>query len=140
MRIPRDEAGEGSGVPDMTPFIDCMFILIIFFLAAATFRQEEVDIQVNLPHADAKAALSAAPQVLVINVRQDGRYGVGARGLEFGALVSAVRESVAGNPAQKVLIRGDRAARHEHVAAAVRACKEAGVARANIGYDCTPLE
>ena len=46
-----------------------MFILIIFFLATATFTEEERDIQVNLPQS-AAARSTQAPKMIVINVRE----------------------------------------------------------------------
>lgn len=137
MRLARAAESSG-GVLDLTPFVDVMFILIVFFLAAATFQQEERDIEVRLPRGDDRAALSAPPRMLVLNVRQDGGCVLGERAVGFEELERIVREAVESDPQQKVLIRGDRAARHEFVAAAVRACRQAGVAQANIGYDCTP--
>jgi len=137
MRIRRAEDAEEPFFA-LTSLIDILFILITFFLAATSFREEERDVQVSLPRADESAALTSAPRVLVVNVRADGRYVVSNRVTDLPGVAQTVRQAVGGDAQQKVLIRGDRAARHEHVAAAVRACKQAGVVQANIGYDSTP--
>ena len=137
MRIPRADETEGT-VINMSSLLDVLFILIIFFLATATFKQQELDVQVNLPQADASMALTEAPKVIVINVRKEGDYVLSDRVMDLPDVRRAVKKAVHEDVQQKVLIRGDRAALHDHVAAAVRACREAGVTRANIGYDSRP--
>jgi biopolymer transport protein ExbD len=123
----------------MTSLLDILFILIVFFLVAATFREEERDLAVALPRADESSPLTAQPRVIVVNVRRDGRYVLGDRALELPGLAERVRAALAADSERKILIRGDRDARHEHVAAAIRACREAGAVQAHVGYDCVPL-
>lgn len=137
MRVRRDDGAE-EPLLGMTSLLDVMFILLIFFLVASSFTEEERDLEIKLPRADPDAALSAAPRVLVVNVRRDGRVTVGAKTLAIDDVARAVKEAVAGDPAQKILVRGDAAARHEHVAAVMRACRQGGVAEAHLGYDCVP--
>jgi biopolymer transport protein ExbD len=123
---------------NISSMIDVMFILIIFFLATTTFQQEERDIKVNLPEASKAEALSAAPRIIVINVREDGSYFMGDRALQREELQPLIVQALEDNPEQKVLVRGDRNARHGQVAAAVLAAKQAGVHEANIGYQLAP--
>jgi len=133
MRIPRHIEEGDSGI-DTSPLVDVLFILIIFFLVTTTFQQQERDVKVNLPDTDASQALSSAVKVLVINVRKDGSYYMQNRKMTIVEVQKALRDGVRANPAQKVLIRGDRDALHGNVAAAVAACKKAGIHEANIGY------
>lgn len=133
MRIRRDDEGNGELI-NISSLLDVMFILIIFFLATTTFQQEERDAQVRLPDAGDSQTLSAAPAVLIINVRADGTYLLGTIPVDLAALRGRLREAVAGGE-QKVLIRGDQNALHGAVAAAVLACKQAGIHEANIGYE-----
>jgi biopolymer transport protein ExbD len=137
VRIPRPAEAE-EPLLAMTSLLDMLFILIVFFLVASTFKEEERDLQVNLPEADPSAALTAAPRVIVVNVRRDGRYVVAEQTLDLPQVLERVRAALAADPDRRVLVRGDRSALHEHVAAAIRACREAGVAHANLGYDCVP--
>jgi len=130
----RGTSESGSDLINISSLIDVMFILIIFFMATTTFRQEERDIQVNLPAAVEGETLSAAPKVVVINVREDGTYFLANTRVQPEALRMAVAEALKGKPGQKVLIRGDRSALHGQVAHAVLACRHAGVHEANIGY------
>lgn len=134
MRIRAPEHQVGGDLINLSPLIDVMFILIIFFLATTTFEEEERDVEINLPDAAANAALTAAPKVDVINVRADGSYLLGSAEMTLDQLRDALNAAAA-KPDQKVLIRGDENARHGAVAAAVLACKAAGIHEANIGYE-----
>lgn len=133
MRIRRNTESASSMI-DITPLVDIMFTLIIFFLATSTFEREERDVKVNLPDAAESQTISDAPKLLVINVREDGSYHMVNRQLTLPELQQAVIDAHQAKPDQKVLIRGDRQALHGHVAAAVFACKSAGINEANIGY------
>lgn len=133
MRIRRD-SDEGGELINISSLLDVMFILIIFFLATTTFRQEERDAQVQLPDAGDTQTLSASPSVLVINVRSDGSYLLGANPVDLSDLRTYLSEAAERGTA-KVLVRGDQNARHGAVAAAVLACKQAGIHSADIGYE-----
>ena len=133
MRIRSDE-DNSENVINMSSLLDVMFILIIFFLATATFDQLEHDVQVNLPTASAAQSASSAPRLFVINVRQGGKYNVASQSMGLDTLRQKLKAAVQKNPDQKVLIRGDKKAYHGQVAAAVNACKQVGVRKANIGY------
>ncbi len=133
MRMRRGQEAEGD-VINMTPLIDMMFILIIFFTVSSTFREEERDIQVNLPQESQSQTLSASDRVIVVNVRKNGSYVVLDRQVTVEEMLGIVTESVKANAGQKVLIRADQEALHGYVARAVAACKHAGVNEANIGY------
>ena len=137
MRIRRQSAEHREFI-DIAPLIDVMFILIIFFLATTTFQQEERDEKVSLPEAAQGQAISEAPKVIIVNVRQDGSYLLGTKELDLAGLQTALVAAVKENPDHKVLVRGDRLALHGHVAAAVLAAKQAGVREANIGYQARP--
>lgn len=131
MRIPTDN-GIDENIIDISPLIDIMFILIIFFIVTMTVNEEERDISVNLPNTD--KSLSSAPKAIIINVRKDGSYFLGARRLNLKSIESELSAILDSNPNQKVLIRGDKEALHGNVAAAISVCKKVGIHDANIGY------
>ncbi len=133
MRIPRAEPASGELV-NVSSLLDVMFILIIFFLATTTFQQQERDVAVSLPDAAAGDAVSEAPALIVINVRADGSYVMAAEEMDIAGVAAGVAAAREANPQQKVLIRGDRNALHGHVAAAVLACRNAGIVEADLGY------
>jgi len=145
MRIRRTQDGDET-IINIAPLVDCMFILLIFFLATATFKQEELDLQVNLPQSAADKSLTAATKLIIINIRAADRpegealFLVSGKRITLEELRATVAEAVKGNPDQKILVRGDRRAFHGDVAAAVTACSEAGIKEVNIGYDKKPTD
>jgi len=112
---------------DLTPIIDMVFLLLIFFLVATTFRQEEREMQIALPFASATAPISTMTRELIVNVAADGTVIVGGRRLEHDALRQMVAEAVGVNPDQKVTVRGDREAAYAHVVRVLDVCKAAGI-------------
>jgi len=134
MRIPREESSDDN-VINISSLLDVMFILIIFFLATATFTEEERDIQVNLPQSAAAQSSTQAPKMIVINVREDGTYHVANQTMDIAALKNTLIEAISSNPDQKVMVRGDRNALHGNVANAISVCKQVGIHKTNIGYE-----
>ena len=134
MRIPREESSDDN-VINISSLLDVMFILIIFFLATATFTEEERDIQVNLPQSAAAQSSTQAPKMIVINVREDGTYHVANQTMDIASLKNTLIEAVSSNPEQKVMVRGDRNALHGNVANAISVCKQVGIHKTNIGYE-----
>ena len=133
MRIPQPDPTQ-KDIINMTPVIDMMFILVIFFAVSSAFREEERDIQVNLPANSSSATLSATPKVIVLNVRKSGVYVIGNAQMTLEEITERVKTALAEDPEQKVLVRADEQALHGYVAQAVAACRFAGVKEANIGY------
>lgn len=58
---------------DMTPMIDCVFLLVLFFMVTSSFIEEAQGFKVTLPHA-AKAVTINRENTDCIHVSQDGRY------------------------------------------------------------------
>jgi biopolymer transport protein ExbD len=128
---------------NMTPMIDMVFLLIIFFLTATTFAEKERELDVLLPSTKGAGSLSKAlEQNIVINVKKGGEIVVAGRLLsepELVAFVAGRREARA--PAQvKVKVRADRRTPHGQVAAVLDAVLRAGVARAYIDTKVLDLE
>ncbi|MEA1955494.1 MAG: biopolymer transporter ExbD [Campylobacterota bacterium] len=51
--------------PDLTPVIDIVFILLIFFMVTSVFKKEEVALALNLPDLHAKATKSDEKSIIV---------------------------------------------------------------------------
>jgi biopolymer transport protein ExbD len=125
LRHPR-EPDAAPGI-EMTPMIDMVFLLLIFFLIATTLRQEEREMKIALPEAAAAGPLSTALREIIINVGADGGIQVTGRSMTPDALATLVHEAVSANPNQKVSVRGDRATAYANVVRVLDVCKGAGV-------------
>lgn len=112
---------------ELTPIIDMVFLLLVFFLVATTFAQEERETQIALPVSKSSGPISAMLRALVVNIDADGGIIVGGRQVEPEALRTIVEEAVAANPELKVTLRGDRATAYENVVRVLDICKSSGV-------------
>ncbi len=139
VRIRSTDDNGGADIINISSLLDVMFILIIFFLATTTFKEEERDIQVALPQDAQGETLSASDKVIVINIRKSGTYVMLDRQVTVEEMADLVKASLVEDPNQKVLIRADQEALHGYVAQAVATCKHAGVNEASIGYQIPGL-
>ncbi len=112
---------------EMTPMIDMVFLLLIFFLVATTFHQTEREMQIALPFASSAEPISALLQELIINVDEKGGIIVGGRTIEPETLREMVSQAVKSNPEQKVTIRGDRRTPYANIVTVLDICKASGI-------------
>ena len=118
---------ESAPSVDLTPVIDVVFLLLIFFLVATTFQQSEREMEITLPETVSGGPISMALRELVINVDAQGRYIVSGRTLDEDALRGAIQSALAERPDRKVTVRGDRDASYGSIARALDICKRAGI-------------
>ena len=112
---------------EITPMIDMVFLLLIFFLVATTFQQTERELDIALPHAAAATPISAALREMVVNVAADGSIIVAGETIEPARLSEMLESALAVNPEQKVSVRGDRGTPYANVVRVLDLCKAAGV-------------
>jgi biopolymer transport protein ExbD len=112
---------------EMTPLIDMVFLLLIFFLVATTFHQTEREMQVALPEAAHAGPIATALREIVVNVDEEGGIIVSGRPMDADGLRAVVEEAVAVNPDQKVTVRGDRNTAYANVVRVLDICKGAGI-------------
>lgn len=94
---------------NLTPLIDVVFLLLIFFLVATQFAQDDEQMPIKLPSASSAVPMTVEPDELIIAVAEDGTYGIRGRRVTIQEVESLVRQAVADNPVQQtVIIRGDR--------------------------------
>lgn len=118
-------AGEPS--IDLTPVIDTVFNLLIFFLVGTTFLQAEREMKIALPVAASAAPISAMAQNLIVNVDAAHAIIVAGRTMAAEDLKALVTQAVTGNPEQKVTVRGDRATAYANIVTVLDICKTAGI-------------
>ena len=126
MLIKRKELEAGPAV-ELTPVIDMVFLLLIFFLVATTFSQEERQIPIALPEAETGQPISMALRELVITVESEGGVTLSGRAVTLDELRGIVTEAVERNSEQKVSVRADREAEYGLVARVLDICRVAGI-------------
>ena len=117
-----------TSVFDLTPMIDCVFQLLIFFLVATRFAEEERELDVLLPDASEARPLTSKPGELFINIDQQGLYYVTGKVLTLEELDRTLRAAAVNNPGRvSVIIRADKRVVWSFVVAAMNACNKAKI-------------
>lgn len=114
---------------NMTPIIDIVFNLLIFFLLGSTYLNDERELELDLPRVPAAAPLTAAPDELTLHVRADGTITLDQKQLTAEELEDRLIKAKANYPDQAVAIRGDRRAAYETILSIVSICRRAGIQR-----------
>jgi len=104
MKLPADSA-ESEG-PNLTPVIDVVFLLLIFFLVATEYHDSERELDVTLPEVAQAQPLAMTPE-LIVNITNEGRYKVAAKEYAEPELAALIAQAKKNNPQQSTLIRGD---------------------------------
>lgn len=123
---------EEPGV-NLTPLIDVVFLLLIFFMVSTTFTRE-TRLVVDLPEADSQAA-EPSPQQVEILVDEAGAYRVNGTALfdrEVRTIQAALYEVTEGDTTQPLLISADAQAAHAAVVRAMDAAGQMGFSRLRI--------
>jgi biopolymer transport protein ExbD len=124
----RIDKGRLGGALELTPMIDVVFLLMIFFLVSSKLEEDDRAIDVVLPQAAAAKPLTSRPREFIINIDRDGGLDAGSRPVSRAELDRLLRQAVADNPArQKVTVRADEEVAHKHVVSVMDACVQAGI-------------
>ena len=123
----------------MTPMIDVVFLLIIFFLVSSHLARREARLELPLPTASPGQEKTDAPAGrLTINVRADGQLLLGALPITPNELRARLSTEVASREGDlRVRLRGDRDAPYAAIEPALAACADAGVA--DLGFGVFPV-
>ncbi len=93
-------------MPNLTPLIDIVFLLLVFFMLTSHFVQEQA-IDIDLPVADSGEAVAEDEQLeLVINA--EGRFLLNDHFVEPESLESLLREKLESRQDRNLRVRGDR--------------------------------
>jgi biopolymer transport protein ExbD len=121
---------------EITPLIDVVFLLLIFFMVSSNFVQNRV-IHVSLPESD--SALAGSGEILQITVTAAGDYWVAGQdlGRDIESLAAAVDDyarvlTVDQLAAQSVEIRADANATHQSVIRVFDVCASAGFVQVSL--------
>jgi len=117
---------------NLTPMIDVVFLLIIFFMVATSFAEMERDIELELPEVASAATLTAAPKQRVVSVQAGGQIRLDGEDVSLSQLIERLSAAKREYPELSVVIRGDAACAFQHVAASLAACKEANITELGI--------
>lgn len=104
--------------PDLTPMIDCVFLLLLFFVVTAVFAEESNLFKVELPKA-ARAEVRQPKDVVVVLISREGAYSVKDSLVPEEQLWARLSEMHSQLPIKTLIIKGDRLSPYEKAIAAM---------------------
>lgn len=117
---------------NMTPIIDIVFNLLIFFLLSSTYLHEQSQLELELPQVSTASPITEAPDEITVQVLADGRVMLEGKELSLASLRTRLREAHANYPDQAVAVSGDARVMYERVAEVIAVCKEAQIKRLDV--------
>ncbi len=123
---------EDVGV-NLTPLIDVVFLLLIFFMVTTTFTRDN-NLLINLPEASGEP-LDVLPDQIEILVARNGAYSVNGAGLvnsQIGTLMDAIEQISAGDNSLPIIITADAETSYQSVVTVMDAVAQLGFSRLNI--------
>jgi len=118
---------------NLTPLIDVVFLLLIFFMVSTTFTRE-TQLSIDLPEAEGDVK-SVSDQEIEILIDEAGGYRVNGQGLvdaRMRTLQAAIYKISAGDTTLPMIITADAQAAHEDVVRAMDAAGQMGFVHLSI--------
>lgn len=118
---------------DMTPLIDGVFLLLIFFAVATTFSKE-TRLGIDLPEASGQPP-AATPQAIEVSVSESGEYAVNGKPLvnaERKTLRAAISAAANGRKDLPFFLTADAKATHQNVVSVMDVAGELGFVNVSI--------
>ncbi|MEM9586601.1 MAG: biopolymer transporter ExbD [Planctomycetota bacterium] len=117
-----------AGTLSLTPLIDVVFLLLIFFLVTSEFEDEERRLDIVLPTATSAVPMTSKPREVVVDIDNAGVVYLRGKPTELSELERLLAVAVENNPTnQTVVIRADRETPFQPVVSVMDVCNRTGV-------------
>jgi biopolymer transport protein ExbD len=113
---------------NMTPMVDVILCLLVFFMAATRlYDWDESEFVVSVPEVADAAPLTAAPDDMVLTVLRPGAVAVGEATYGLDGLTALLRQARQRYANQGVMIRAGASLAYQDLADVLSACDIAGI-------------
>ena len=131
---------------NLTPLIDIVFLLLIFFMISTTF-QRETELEIALPEASAKTQALGVVSAAVLEIDSNGLYRLGSRAdgksselisVNPARLSETLRGISTKHGTTTLIIKADAKPSHQAVVRALDAAQKAGLKKIKFAAEITP--
>ncbi|MBN1854045.1 MAG: biopolymer transporter ExbD [Pirellulales bacterium] len=124
---------------NLTPMIDVVFLLIIFFMVATKFTELERNIGLNIPKVPEPGAMTAPPDKRVVQLYRNGTVRLDFEPVSLDQLTQRLASARKEYANLGVIIRGDGECSFQRVAEVLSACRRANVQELDIAVQPTTI-
>ncbi|MBC8039821.1 MAG: biopolymer transporter ExbD [Opitutaceae bacterium] len=125
---------------DLVPLIDCIFLVLLFYVVVSTFS-EEAAFPLQLPRVSESkqtSQVATAKELITLSVSADGTYALDKNVVPPLELGRALRERIATDKPRTLIIRGDRLAPYEKIAAALETVQSFDIEEVSLVVEKAP--
>ncbi len=120
---------------NLTPMIDVLFLLIIFFMVGTKFTEIEPNLPVELPQVAEARVDELPPKRRTIRILADGTVQLDSRTVTNEDLTEQLQADIQRRPDLGVVVRSDASGPFQNVAQVLSACQSAGVQRVAVAVE-----
>lgn len=110
----------------MTPMIDMVFLLLVFFMTVSTLARADKQVELDLP----ESSQSDVPEDLsdrgTVSLDAEGNIYLHARPLDLETLQAEMKKALELNPELRIHVRADQETPYGEIQKVLRACAEVG--------------
>ncbi|WP_182870497.1 ExbD/TolR family protein [Rhodopirellula sp. JC639] len=117
---------------NLTPMIDVVFLLVIFFMVGSKFSESESRIDVSVPSVGPMQAISRVPDERVVELTAEGNVLLDGQAVTNEQLADVLATQFAQYPDLKVVVRADSAGSLQGFAETIHTVRRSGVAQIGI--------
>jgi biopolymer transport protein ExbD len=117
---------------NLTPMLDVVFIMLIFFIVTATFIKQ-AGIDVFRP--DAHTSVQKPTVSVLVAIGPNGEISIDKERVDENSVRSQIEQLYAENPKGGLVVQADKAAKYEKLAAVLRAARAAGMTEVAISTE-----
>lgn len=132
--------GKALAMLSLTSLIDVVFLLLIFFLVATKFAEEDAarELNVRLPSASMAKPITHRPETINVTIDANERISVAGKQMTLPELEAYLSTAKTNNPlGQNVKVRADRRATIQSGVNVINACNKAGIESYSLETDAT---
>ena len=112
---------------NLTPMIDIVFLLIIFFMVGTKFTELERRLTLEVPQVQEAGPMAPAPKARTVSVYRDGRIELDGEATTLDELTRQLELATEQYAGTSVIVRGDGDSSFQTVAEVLAACRKAGI-------------
>ena len=130
-RIHRVRRADDEGV-NLTPMLDVVFIMLIFFIVTASFVKE-YGIEINRPDASTQTVPEHA--VILVTISARDQVWIGERSVDLRSIRANMERMLAENPDAQVVIRADASSTNGTFVSVIDQARQAGVSNVSLAAE-----
>ncbi|MGC6442376.1 MAG: ExbD/TolR family protein [Rubripirellula sp.] len=127
----RRKTSEDASI-NLTPMIDVVFLLVIFFMVGSEFSEAESRIDVNVPNLNEMQAITRIPDERVVAIGLDGTITLGDEVVTLQELTNRLGREYRNYPNLRVAVRGEATGSLQQTVEVLHAVRSSGVEKIGI--------